>query len=229
MPVTVLHVDDDQAFLDVLERSVAALDASIDLTTATSATEATDLLDERSFDCVVSDYVTAPDGEAFLRTVGERFPELPLVFVSGKSLDALPDRAIRSMLADHLEKRSSGLFEALVDSVHRQVSGAADSTAQRAFLEEATPERTLVRTIDVDDHPVYDVLDVLAGARGTDVGDLPPLYECVDVDALETILSADHSVTDSTVEVRFAYDSFDVLVSTDGALFVHDTRAAGDP
>lgn len=77
MSTEVLHVDDEPPFLEIAERSYARLDDSIRLTAAASAAEATDHLDGRSFDCVVSDYVTVPttastssvsnDGTVFVR------------------------------------------------------------------------------------------------------------------------------------------------------------------
>lgn len=221
MATTVLHVDDDPAFLDLSKASFAHLDASVDLTTVTDAEEATSLLTEREFDCVVSDYVTAPDGTAFIETVGERAPETPLILFSGKTLADLPDPSVRSYLSDSLQKGGSGSFSCLIECIREHADVSSVPSMRSAFLKGGTPENTAIRLLDVDDDPTSQLLVALAELRECTVEALPPLFASIDVDLLAALFDHDQSASER-VELRFQYAGFDVLVNSDGTAFVRD-------
>lgn len=50
----------------------------------------------------------------------------------------------------------------------------------------------------------------------------PPLYEVVDLDALDEVARSDASV-----RVRFEYEGYDVTASSDGDVVVEDRRSDG--
>ena len=231
MTTAVLHVDDDPAFLELSESSLANLDDSIDLTTATSAEAATSLLGERRFDCVVSDYVTAPDGTAFVKTVGEAHPETPLILLSGKTVDDLPNPAVRSYLTDAIQKAGGDVFADLVGRIHdhtthgRGVERPVMGT-RRSFLEGATVADTAIRLLDVGDDPTGHLVEYLAEFRDCDVTDLPSLYTTIDADLLDSLFEQRHRPNGPGVELRFRYADFDVLLSSDGTAFFRDLTGA---
>lgn len=217
----VLHVDDEPSFIETAERAYARVD-DFHLTTATSATEAAEILKTRPPDCVVSDYVTAPDGEAFIETVHETHPETPLIFVSGKSLDDLPNQAFRTYLTDYVPKGKRNLFKTIVDRIHRHTSERLDSITRHLFLAHTAPENASIWTIDMTDSPTEGLLEIIADLQSCDIADLPPLFDDIDVDALETIFSETHPLDYPGVELRFQYDRFDILLSSDGTLSVRE-------
>lgn len=235
MTTAVLHVDDDPAFLELSESSLANLDDSIDLTTATSAAEATSLLGERRFDCVVSDYATALDGTAFVETVGEAHPETPLILLSGKTVDDLPDPAVRSYLTDAIQKVGGDVFADLIDRIHdhtarsRGRGGGAERPVmgtRRSFLEGATVADTAIRLLDVSADPTGQLVEHLAELRDCDVTDLPSLYATVDADLLDSLFEQRHRTNGPGVELRFRYSDFDVLLNSDGTAFFRDLTGA---
>lgn len=232
MTTAVLHVDDDPAYLELSESALANLDDSIDLTTATSAAEATSLLGERRFDCVVSDYVAAPDGTAFVETVGEAHPETPLILLSGKAVDDLPDPAVRSYLTDAIQKVGSDVFSDLVGRIHDHTTHGRDGVerpvmgTRRSFLEGATVADTAIRLLDVGDDPTGHLVEHLAEFRDCDVTDLPSLYTTIDADLLDSLFEQRHRTNGPGVELRFRYADFDVLLSSDGTAFFRDLTGA---
>lgn len=224
MPVSVLHVDDEPPFLELAERSYARLDDSIALTTATTAIEATALLDEQVFDCVVCDYVTAPDGTAFVETVHDRCPNTPLILVSGKTIEELPEQSVRAYLTDYVQKGSHNPFETLVGRIDRHTAEGLSSVMRHSFLAGTESGSTSIWTIDMRDGPTMGILAIIATLRDCDIVDLPPLFDAIDADALEAIFAAVSPLDYPGIELRFPYDGFDILVSNDGTVLVRDLR-----
>lgn len=226
MSIEILHVDDEPLFIKLAEQSYARLDDSINQTTATTATEAVGLLDMRAFDCVVSDYVTASDGTAFVEMVHDRCSDSPLILVSGKTLDELPDQAVRAYLTDYLQKGSSDLFETLIDRIGRLTSEELRSVTRHSFLAGASPESTSIWTIDMCNGPTAGILAIIANLRDCAPADLPPLFGDIDAEALEAIFANASPLDYPGIELRFPYDGFDILVSNDGTVFVRDLETS---
>jgi PAS domain S-box-containing protein len=95
-PITVLHVDDEPDFgelvADVLEEKYDRFSVE----TTTSASDALDRLTENSLDCIVSDYdMPGQNGIEFLKTVREDHPALPFVLFTGKDPKRWPVRPSR--------------------------------------------------------------------------------------------------------------------------------------
>lgn len=228
MSTAVLHVDDDPAFLGLSDASIARLDDSIDLTTATNADDATELLAAREFDCVVSDYVTATDGTAFVETVGQGHPGTPLILLSGKRLDELPDQTVRSYLTDAILKGDGDVFADLVGRIHDYADERPARSTREAFMKGATESNTTIRLLDVNDDPTVQFLELLAELQGSDVTSLPPLFERLDADLLDALFDQASAGADPGVELRFRYAGFDVLLNSDGTVFLHDLNGRVD-
>jgi DNA-binding NtrC family response regulator len=82
-PSRVLVVDDDRDLFPIFRRAVAALDGDVRLDWATSVTDGLVLLDTRSYEFVVSDYLLR-DGTGFelQRWRDRRIPERPFGMIS---------------------------------------------------------------------------------------------------------------------------------------------------
>jgi|AntRauMinimDraft_4_1070384.scaffolds.fasta_scaffold00095_30 PAS domain S-box-containing protein len=101
--VQVLHVDDDQAFLDLAATFLERHD--LDVVTATDADAGLAVLDDHDVDCVVSDYdMPGRDGLAFLEAVRAEYPDLPFVLFTGKGDEGVASDAISAGVTDYLQK-----------------------------------------------------------------------------------------------------------------------------
>lgn len=69
------------------------------------------------------------------------------------------------------------------------------------------------------EEPSAAVVTAVAAATNRDPVDLPPLYDHVDADALDALLTGGRR-SDDEVTVRFDYDGFGVTVVSDGRLTV---------
>lgn len=75
--------------------------------TAASACGGLELLSEREFDCIISDYDPPQiDGIEFLETVREDYPFLPFIFFTGNGSEKVASEAISAGVTDYLRKRS---------------------------------------------------------------------------------------------------------------------------
>lgn len=57
------------------------------------------------------------------------------------------------------------------------------------------------------------VIEAVAGATGTDALELPPLYDAIDPDALNTLVEGSGGVT-----ISFVYAGQEVCIESDGAI-----------
>ena len=80
----------------------------------------------------------------------------------------------------------------------------------------------LKRRADDSDTPLAEsVVNVIANVKGVDPLDIPPLYDSVDLDAVEALLED----TD-TQQIQFRHAGFDVVVTSSGDIKINSN---GDP
>ncbi|MFC7138124.1 HalOD1 output domain-containing protein [Halobaculum litoreum] len=102
--------------------------------------------------------------------------------------------------------------------------GTEDSVRWRGDDWIASGRRRYV--VDSDDELTTAIVFAVADARAVapeEIGD-PSLYDCVDIGALERLVSAQSSsdLARAESEVRFDYDGHLVAVHTDGRVIVYD-------
>lgn len=68
---------------------------------------------------------------------------------------------------------------------------------------------------DESDSLTTTILDLVADREGTDVGDLPPLYDAVNPDALETLFEPARKGRTRTGRLEFTYHGYVVTLVSD--------------
>ncbi len=121
--IRVLHVDDEPKLADLTATFVERADDRFDVETASGATEALDLIEETTFDCIVSDYqMPTMDGLELLEAVRAEYRDLPFVLFTGKGSEAIASRAISAGVTDYLQKQSgTDQYEILANRIANAV------------------------------------------------------------------------------------------------------------
>lgn len=208
--IRVLHVDDDPAFVDLAD-DVFRADDDIALTTATDMNDGFDQLDRGQFDCVVSDYVTAPNGEAFVTTVSEEYPDLPVILFTGTAYDDIDDPEVRGSITDYLQKGST---ERPFDSLSERIAAQTDA---------ATDEWEPVTEFDprTGDSFVVALVDALTEYAGEFPEEATPLGDYLDVEAAGRVLeSATTGEEQPSVTIRFVVADYAVRIDDGGTIAV---------
>ncbi|SDM99314.1 PAS domain S-box-containing protein [Halogranum gelatinilyticum] len=143
-PITVLHVDDDEAFLD-LSKATLEVHEELVVETETDAEAALERLRDGGIDCVVSDYqMDEMDGLAFLTALREFDSDLPVVFFTGHGSERVAAEAIHAGVTDYLQKGTDKAFLFLRNRVQTLV---ANDRAARAAQEAEARVRQLYERI----------------------------------------------------------------------------------
>jgi DNA-binding NtrC family response regulator len=86
MPQKVLLVDDEKDFLDIIAERILA--RGMDVSTATSAEDALNMVEEESFDVVIMDFMMpALDGFKALKMMKAKRPEMQIILLTGNVPD----------------------------------------------------------------------------------------------------------------------------------------------
>jgi PAS domain S-box-containing protein len=147
--ITVLHVDDDSAFVDMAATFLERADDRIGVRTATSAADAAATLAERgdAIDCVVSDYdMPGRNGVEFLETVRADRPNLPFILYTGKGSEEIASDAISAGVTDYLQKESG--TEQYTVLANRITNAVESHRSQRALTERNRELRRYERMIN---------------------------------------------------------------------------------
>jgi PAS domain S-box-containing protein len=221
-PITVLHVDDEPDFADLVSEFLERENDRFVVETATSASEAEDRLDDCDFDCVVSDYdMPGDDGIQFLESVREDDPEIPFILFTGKGSEEVASDAITSGVTDYIQKGGeTSQFVVLANRIenaveHYRAEQRVEATEHRyrRLIEETSD---VIVTVDSEG-----VCEFVSPAAEEVLGYAP--HELVGENAFEFIYEADREdaraeflamVTDPTYRpsVEFRFETPDSLV-----------------
>lgn len=105
--MSVLHVDDEPGFAEMVSNFLDGEARAIDVETAMSPSEGREKLAENDYSCIVSDYdMPGRNGIEFLKTVREDHPHLPFILYTGKGSEEVASEAIKAGATDYLQKES---------------------------------------------------------------------------------------------------------------------------
>ena len=152
--ITVVHVDDDPALLDLTATYLEREDEAFNVTTMSTGSDAREYLASNSVDCIVSDYeMPEMDGIEFLQSVRTEYPDLPFILYTGKGSEEIASDAISADVTDYLRKQSkTDHYSLLANRVRNAVEGyRAERTATRVQSQlEAVVEHTADTILIVD-------------------------------------------------------------------------------
>jgi PAS domain S-box-containing protein len=104
-PISVLHVDDDPDFAEMVALFLRRADESFVVETVHDVSAGVDRLAEAAVDCVVSDYeMPGETGLDLLRTVRDSDPDLPFVLFTGRGSEEIAAEAVSAGVSDYLQK-----------------------------------------------------------------------------------------------------------------------------
>lgn len=144
--VTVLLVDDDEAWTrtmkDILERG----DQAFSVTTALTLGAARETFDRIDPDCVVCDYrLRQGDGLDLLVHVRDRDPDRPFVLVTGEGNETVATDAIRQRVTDYIRK--SVMSDRPDMLVGRVKSAVRTHRAERALVRERRSKEAMLEIV----------------------------------------------------------------------------------
>lgn len=155
--MSVLHVDDDPATLDLVGRYLERVDEGLVVTGETGAEAALERLGEASFDCVLSDFdMPGQDGLAFLAEVREHRPEVPFLLYTGKGSEEIAAEAISAGVDDYLRKDSGeGHYTVLANRIRRETARSRGERDRERRLAAMDAAREGICIIDEDGRFAY--------------------------------------------------------------------------
>lgn len=149
--ITVLHVDDDEAFRALLRDFFAHEFDHISVVSASGGANALEQLASRAdVDCLVSDYeMPGMDGLDLLERVRERWPTLPFILFTGRGDEGTATRAITLGVSDYLQKRSGvAQYAILANRISNLVARSRAEAALRAASQRTAAQfELLVETV----------------------------------------------------------------------------------
>ena len=134
-PISVLHVDDDVAFLSMAKQCLE-MQADIVVESAQSVQEALEMLKTKKFDVIVSDYqMKGKNGLEFLNEIKTAGITTPFILFSGKGRDEVAVKALNSGAFRYIDKR--GALDATYAELASCIIQAAQYTRAQAMLKES--------------------------------------------------------------------------------------------
>lgn len=104
-PTSVLLVDDEPGFADVVAELIEHDYEDMTFVTATNAPDAFYALTNMEIDCIVSDYwMPAISGLDFLEAVREEYPDLPFIIFTNKGSEEVASEAIANDVSAYVPK-----------------------------------------------------------------------------------------------------------------------------
>ncbi len=103
MSEKVLLVDDEKEFLEIMSERMKARD--MEVTTATSAQQALEIIEKESFDAIILDFqMPGMDGMDALKAIKAKKPELQIILLTGYATVEKGVEAMKIGATDFIEK-----------------------------------------------------------------------------------------------------------------------------
>ena len=103
MSEKVLLVDDEKEFLEIMSERMKARD--MEVTTATSAQQALEIIEKESFDAIILDFqMPGMDGMDALKAIKAKKPELQIILLTGYATIEKGVEAMKIGATDFVEK-----------------------------------------------------------------------------------------------------------------------------
>lgn len=201
-PVSVLHVDDDPALLELTASFLDAELDAVDVTTATDPEAGLERLADETFHCVVSDYdMPGRDGLELLEAVRDRHPDLPFILYTGKGSEEIAAEAINAGVTGYLQKGGPDQHRRLANRVEH-------AAAEHRSRIESERYSTVLRALE---YPIYVVNDAAEFEYVNQA-----FLDLVGYDR-ETVIGGDPGLVKTDEGVRRADDMLAQIVSSSGA------------
>ena len=134
-PAVVLHVDDDARFGDLTATYLEKLADDITVLPETNPRNALERLSSERTDCIVSDYdMPRMDGIEFLKSVREKYPNLPFFLFTGKGSQDVASNAIDAGVTSYIQKDGTEAFEQLANRIHNALDHRLSEIARDQLL-----------------------------------------------------------------------------------------------
>ena len=179
--ITVLCVDDEPSYADLIATHLERNDGVIDATGVTSATDGLSYLDEHDVDCIVSDYnMPGVDGLEFLEAVRARDPDMPFLLFTSQGSESLASEAVTAGVTDYIRKTQASqqyavLAQRIRNAVERvRAKATADAAQERTKrILDATSDAVLVSVADTVVYANPAAVDLFGAADSDELCDRP--------------------------------------------------------
>jgi len=149
--ISVLHVDDEPAFLE-LTRTYLELQGDIIMDGAPSSLEAIEMLKRHSYDVVVSDYqMSGMDGLKLLAYVRNRHGELPFILFTGKGREEVVIQALNQGADFYLQKGGDAKAQFTELAHHIRLAVEKKKRAEALDLAEFSVDQAAIMTLWSDE------------------------------------------------------------------------------
>jgi len=152
--IRILHVDDNEDYLNLLELRLPLEDKSILIEKAKSGKIALNLLSKKNFDCVLVDYeMPGMNGLEFLEAAKEKHLLIPFIFLTGQGNEEVAAQAFRLGADDYFTKDNTfAHFPRLVNSIKQNSAKyhhmKSEQSAADALLKREQQLMALVSSMD---------------------------------------------------------------------------------
>jgi signal transduction histidine kinase/CheY-like chemotaxis protein len=128
-PLRILYLEDDPADVELIQELLATNDIRCYVTRVETEDSFVGFLEEGGFDLILADY-TLPcfDGLSALKIAQQRWPQVPLIFVSGTLGEEVAIEALKNGATDYVSKAR---LSRIVPSVQRALREAEERTNLR--------------------------------------------------------------------------------------------------
>jgi len=134
--VSILHIEDDAAFAELVSNFLQRERDSFEVLTETDPRDGIKRVENERIDCVISDYdMPEMNGLGVLKEVRKKHPQLPFILFTGKGSEEIASEAISAGVTDYLQKRKgTEQYGMLANRVEQAVARRrAEKQVERGF------------------------------------------------------------------------------------------------